>query len=151
MLLWLISFSSFFFQVQGYPRVSRQHCRRSLGTSSVWKGATHAPISTYAVVEVAAIDAMHLPLLHINRPLLPNTLPLSLSLSCATTAAASTLQLNGKTVGCMQGRFHSYEGYPMWKVTLPVRVMSLMGAKVRTCAPRCTVVSGCESACSLDW
>ena len=40
------------------------------------------------------------------------------------------LQLRGKTIGCMQGRFHSYEGYPMWKVTLPVRVMSLMGAKV---------------------
>ena len=30
-------------------------------------------------------------------------------------------KLQGKVIGCMQGRFHSYEGYPMWKVTLPVR------------------------------
>ncbi|XP_076983434.1 purine nucleoside phosphorylase [Tamandua tetradactyla] len=27
----------------------------------------------------------------------------------------------------MQGRFHYYEGYPLWKVTFPVRVFRLMG------------------------
>jgi len=29
----------------------------------------------------------------------------------------------------MQGRFHSYEGYPLWKTALPVRVMKLLGIK----------------------
>ena len=27
----------------------------------------------------------------------------------------------------MQGRFHSYEGYPLWKTAMPVRVMKLIG------------------------
>jgi len=29
----------------------------------------------------------------------------------------------------MQGRFHSYEGYPLWKTALPVRVMKTIGIK----------------------
>lgn len=37
--------------------------------------------------------------------------------------------LGGKTVLAMQGRFHYYEGYPMDKVTLPVRVMVRLGIK----------------------
>ena len=37
--------------------------------------------------------------------------------------------LGGKTVMAMQGRFHYYEGYPMDKVTLPVRVMVRLGIK----------------------
>lgn len=37
--------------------------------------------------------------------------------------------LGGKTVIAMQGRSHYYEGYPMDKVTLPVRVMIRIGIK----------------------
>ncbi|KAK2587696.1 hypothetical protein KPH14_003812 [Odynerus spinipes] len=35
--------------------------------------------------------------------------------------------LSGVPVMCMQGRFHYYEGYPLWKCAMPVRVMKLVG------------------------
>ncbi|KAM9645864.1 purine nucleoside phosphorylase-like [Trichechus inunguis] len=35
--------------------------------------------------------------------------------------------LNGKACVVMQGRFHLYEGYSVWKVTFPVRVFRLLG------------------------
>ena len=38
--------------------------------------------------------------------------------------------LHGKRVMMMSGRFHSYEGYDMKDLTLPVRVMALLGVKV---------------------
>jgi len=38
-------------------------------------------------------------------------------------------RLAGKTVMVMQGRVHFYEGYSMQQITLPVRVMQVMGVK----------------------
>lgn len=35
--------------------------------------------------------------------------------------------LSGVPVICMKGRFHCYEGYPLWKCSMPVRVMKLCG------------------------
>ena len=37
--------------------------------------------------------------------------------------------LQGHQVCMMQGRFHAYEGYDLWDVTLPVRVMKKLGVE----------------------
>ncbi|XP_071038038.1 purine nucleoside phosphorylase isoform X3 [Parasteatoda tepidariorum] len=37
--------------------------------------------------------------------------------------------LKGVPTVCMQGRFHVYEGYSLWKCAMPVRVMKLIGVK----------------------
>ncbi|RWS28753.1 purine nucleoside phosphorylase-like isoform X1 [Leptotrombidium deliense] len=35
--------------------------------------------------------------------------------------------LKGMPTVCMKGRFHNYEGYPLWLCAMPVRVMKLLG------------------------
>ncbi|XP_062843805.1 purine nucleoside phosphorylase 5b [Trichomycterus rosablanca] len=37
--------------------------------------------------------------------------------------------LKGKPCVCMQGRFHLYEGYPIQKIIMPIRVFKLMGVE----------------------
>ncbi|HZZ29488.1 MAG TPA: purine-nucleoside phosphorylase [Pirellulales bacterium] len=45
--------------------------------------------------------------------------------------------LAGLPVVAMQGRFHFYEGYPMWKITLPVRVMKALGINLLIVSNAC--------------
>ena len=37
---------------------------------------------------------------------------------------------HGKSVVCLQGRFHYYEGHPMPLLTMPVRIMAKLGVKI---------------------
>ena len=38
-------------------------------------------------------------------------------------------RLGGKTVICMKGRVHHYEGYHSQQLTAPIRLMSLLGVQ----------------------
>ncbi len=46
-------------------------------------------------------------------------------------------QLNGLPVMAMEGRLHMYEGYRLKEITLPVRVMNEMGAKLLVVSNAC--------------
>jgi purine-nucleoside phosphorylase len=46
-------------------------------------------------------------------------------------------ELEGVPVVAMQGRFHRYEGYSLAEVTLPVRVMRLLGAEILVVSAAC--------------
>ena len=53
-------------------------------------------------------------------------------------------EFEGKKVMVMQGRFHIYEGYSLWDVTYPVRVMKQLGVKK-------LLVSNASGAINLDY
>ncbi|MGM9785799.1 MAG: purine-nucleoside phosphorylase, partial [Candidatus Cryptobacteroides sp.] len=53
-------------------------------------------------------------------------------------------ELGGKFVLAMQGRFHYYEGYPMDLVTLPIRVMKVLGIS-------CLFVSNAAGGVNFDF
>jgi len=58
-------------------------------------------------------------------------------------------ELHGKKVCMMQGRFHAYEGYDMFDVTLPVRVMAQLGVKTLIVTNACGGVNTAFNAGDL--
>ncbi|MBN8576034.1 MAG: purine-nucleoside phosphorylase [Cytophagales bacterium] len=53
-------------------------------------------------------------------------------------------KVKGKNVVAMQGRFHYYEGYSMQQITLPVRVMKLLGVDY-------LLISNAAGCLNLKW
>ena len=53
-------------------------------------------------------------------------------------------EIGSKKVLAMQGRFHYYEGYDMKQITLPLRVMKLLGVKH-------LLISNAAGNLNLDW
>ena len=50
-------------------------------------------------------------------------------------------KLAGKNIVCMQGRFHSYEGYSMQQLAIPVRVLKLLGIQKLIVTNACGAVN----------
>lgn len=53
-------------------------------------------------------------------------------------------KIKGKTVLALQGRFHFYEGYSMQQITMPVRLMKLLGI-------RYLLISNAAGNINLNW
>lgn len=53
-------------------------------------------------------------------------------------------EVGGKKVLTMQGRFHYYEGYSMQKITMPIRVMKMLGIKY-------LLISNAAGNMNMDW
>jgi purine-nucleoside phosphorylase len=53
-------------------------------------------------------------------------------------------KVKGRTVLAMQGRFHFYEGYSMQQITMPVRVMKMLGVKY-------LLISNAAGNINLQW
>ncbi len=59
--------------------------------------------------------------------------------STATSHAGNLIfgRLAGQRVVAMEGRFHAYEGYPLQRITFPVRVMKALGAELLVVSNAC--------------
>ncbi|XP_030746490.1 purine nucleoside phosphorylase-like isoform X2 [Sitophilus oryzae] len=63
--------------------------------------------------------------------------PIEISYDCIPHFPRSTVKghvgalvfgfMSGLPTVCMKGRFHYYEGYPLWKCCMPIRIMKLLG------------------------
>ena len=99
---------------------------------SVWKGTPHAGIIlgtglgglTQQIREEASLEYDDIP---------------NFSRSTATSHRGRLVcgKLGDLPVMAMEGRFHMYEGYDLQQVTLPVRVMKAMGAKLLVVSNAC--------------
>ena len=100
---------------------------------SVWQGTPHAGIILgtglgglrQQIQEEASLDYDEIP--HFSRS--PRRSSHRGRLVCG--------KLGGLPVMAMEGRFHMYEGYPLQQITLPVRVMKALGAKLLVVSNAC--------------
>jgi purine-nucleoside phosphorylase len=99
---------------------------------SVWKRAPHAGIILGTglgnLVQQIQVEAA------LDYEEIPNFLR-----STATSHRGRLVcgTLGGLPVMAMEGRFHMYEGYPLDQITLPVRVMRELGAKLLVVSNAC--------------
>lgn len=99
---------------------------------SVWKRAPHAGIILGTglgnLVQQIQVEA------ELEYEEIPNFLR-----STATSHRGRLVcgTLGGLPVMAMEGRFHMYEGYPLDEITLPVRVMRELGAKLLVVSNAC--------------
>ncbi len=99
---------------------------------NAWKGAPHAGIIlgtglgslVQHIQEEASLDYEAIP--HFPR-----------STAIGHRGRLVCGKLGGLPVMAMEGRFHMYEGYPLDQITLPVRVMKALGAKLLVVSNAC--------------